>query len=310
MLASVWGWLVTTFSAAGIIAGAGYVCRDPLARFFSKIIETRFEKQMETFKADLRDKENELGQIMSFLVSARRERDSAFQAKRLEAAEILLRLRQAITQLSTLVEYMKILNTDEMLKRGNDKAIADFVKTLIQPFDIDAKLKSLGEINRTLPLLYLSDDTLTKFNIYESIVMSAVMMMQIYTITLPDKKKLIKNDIGLSAKIAEILPATREEFEKRGEGYAYYWSQYFYDEILKSLRNEVSGGSDDISRDAKSIEQLAVDSRRAQLNARMSIQNAGLPETLIKADDFPVDIPAAVSNAPHQPAKGERRKPR
>jgi len=283
MLANVWEWLVTTFSAAGIVAIVGFLFRDALASFFSKVIETRFEKQMETFKAELRDKENELGQIMSFLTSARRERDSALQTKRLEAAEILLRLRQSIGQLSMLVEYMKILNTDELLKKGDDKAISEFAEGLIKPFDVDGVLKSMKEINRTLPQLYLSEETLKIFDAYESIIMNATMMMKVFSIPLSRKADLIKKTDTLSKKIIDILPGAKEGFDKFGESYAYYWSQYFYDEILRSLRNEVAG-TEDTARDAKSIERLALDSRQAQANIRASLESAGLPDSVINSD--------------------------
>ncbi|MFC1456507.1 hypothetical protein GR304_23705 [Microvirga sp. SYSU G3D207] len=64
------------------------------------------------------------------------------------------------------------------------------------------------------------------------------------------------------------------------------WSTYFHDEILRALRREVSG-MDDIARDAKSVQRLALDSRRAQINIRSSLDQIGLPDNLIKLDETP-----------------------
>ena len=50
------------------------------------------------------------------------------------------------------------------------------------------------------------------------------------------------------------------------------------------LRHEVSG-ADDLSRDAKSAEQVALESRQAQINVRLTLQQTGLPDTLIKTDE-------------------------
>ncbi|WP_210254037.1 hypothetical protein [Microvirga arsenatis] len=44
---------------------------------------------------------------------------------------------------------------------------------------------------------------------------------------------------------------------------------------------------DDIARDAKSVQRLALDSRRAQINIRSSLDQIGLPDNLIKLDETP-----------------------
>lgn len=284
-------WLLNLVSVTGVLGATAYVFRDTVAKFFSKVVENRFEKQMETFKAEIRDKEKELDQIMSFLVSARRERDAAIQTKRLEAAEILLRASHSLSQLSMLVEYMKILNGEQILKDADDPKVTEFIETLLKPFDVDEKIKQLGKIDKIVPRLYLSDHSLKVFDAYESIILQAVMMMKLYSIPLRDKGNLI-NAGSLRKTIVELVPGSKDGFDKFGEGYAYYWTKYFQDEILRSLRHEVSG-TDDLTRDTKSIERLALGSRQAQINIRSSLQQAGLPESLIKADES-ASVPSEV----------------
>lgn len=257
--------------------------RDTIAKFFSKAVEHQFEKKIESFKADIRDNERELDQIRSFLVSARRERDSAIQAKRLEAAETLLRARDALSQFTMLVEYMKILNGEQILKYGDDPKVTGLIEALMQPFDVDEKAKLFGKIDRTAPRLYLSDRSLKLFDVYNSIIGQAITMMKLYSIPLRNKADLINPGI-LSEKVIELAPTSKDGFEKFGEGYAYHWLKYFHDEILRSLRHEVSG-ADDLTRDTASIERLALDSRQAQINILSSLEKAGLPDTLIKSEE-------------------------
>lgn len=275
-------WLLGVVTTTGVIAAVGYIFRDTLTRFLSKAVEHGFEKRLEAFKGELRDNEKELEQIRSFLVSARRDHDTALQAKRLEAAEILLRARHSLAQLSLLVEYMKILNMEEMLKAADDPKVTEFIRVLVKPFDIEEKFRQLGVSDKTLPRLYLSEQSLKFFEIYESIMLNAAMMMQLFTVPLRNKGSLIK--VGtLSKAIVEIVPDAKKGFDEFGESYAYYWSTYFHDQILKSLRREISG-VDDLAKATKSAENLALDSRRAQLNVRSSLEAAGLPEKLINAD--------------------------
>lgn len=295
MLSDFWSWLLSVAVSTGLIGAIAYFLRDALGGFFAKAIEHRFERKLEKFKADIRNNEKELEQIRSFLVSSRRERDSAIQSRRLEAAEMLLRARHALAQLSMLVEYMKVLNTEQILNEAADPKIAEFVDLLVKPFDIDEKLKQLGSIDKTYPRLYLSEKSLKAFDAYESIILNAAMMMKFFTINLPKKGRFIKAS-NLSKTIIELVPPSKEGFEKFGEGYAYHWATYFHDEILRALRHEISG-ADDMARDAESAERLVMDSRRAQMNIAASLEQVGLPDTLIKPDENAIRSAAVAENA-------------
>jgi len=283
MSAEFWKWLLSVVTSSGLVGIAAYLMRDTLSKFFTNAVEHRFEKKLEIFRAGIRDNEKELDQIRSFLVSARRDRDSAIQSKRLEAAEALLRARQAFSQLSMLVEYLKFLDTEKILQDADNPKIAEFIGLLLRPFDLDEKLKTIGKIDQTMTRLYLGDNSLKAFDVYSNIIMHAAMMMKLLSVPLPNKGKLIKTG-NLSKAVIEVVPGSKDDFDKWGEGYAYYWSTYFHDEILRSLRHEVSG-ADDIARDTESIQRLALDSRRAQINIRASLEAAGLPDTLIKPDE-------------------------
>lgn len=283
MSAEIWEWLLGVVVSSGVIGTAAYLMRDSIGKLFAKAVEHRFEKRLELFKAGIRDNEKELDQIRSFLVSARRDRDSAIQLKRLEAAEILLRARHALSQFSMLVEYMKILNTEEIFKGADDPKITRFIETLLKPFDIDEKIKTLGTIDHTLPRLYLGERTLKAYDAYSIIITHAAMMMRLFSIPMRNKDGLIKTG-SLSKAVIDLVPDSKDGFDKWGEGFAYHWSTYFHDEILRFLRHEVSG-ADDATRDKKSIERLALDSRRAQNNIRTSLKEIGLPDTLIKPEE-------------------------
>jgi len=272
-------WLLGVVAASGLVGVFGYLFKDTLAKFFSKAVEHRFEKRLEAFKGELRDNEKELEQIRSFLVSARRDHDTALQAKRLDAAEALLRARDHLAQLSLLVEYMKLLNTEEILRDADDPKVAEFVETLIKPLDIDEKFKQLGALDKTLFRLYLSDRSLKAFDAYQLIIMSAAMVLKILAVPVRDKANLMKAG-GLSKIVIELVPGSKEGFEKFGEGFAYHWATYFHDQVLTSLRHEISG-ADDLAKAAKSAEVLAIDSRRAQMNVRSTLEEKGLPEKLI-----------------------------
>lgn len=283
MFSELWHWLLGVVTSASLISAVAYFLRDTIVRFLTRKIEYRFEKRLETFKAEIRENERELEQIREFLVSSRKYRDSAIQSKRLEAAEALLRARHTVAQLSMLVEYMKILNTKEIAKDSDNPKVGEFIDTLAKPFDIKSRIKTFGEIDKTIPRLYLSDRSLKVFDVYEQIILQAAITMMLLSMPLRDKSSFF-NLGALSNKIIELVPSSKEGFDQFGEGYAYYWATYFHDEILRTLCHEVSG-VDDISKDTESVKQLALDSRRAQIDIRSTLEQIGLPDNLIKQSE-------------------------
>lgn len=272
-------WVLGVATSAGAIALVVYLTRGTLMRFFTRSVEHHFERKLEAFKSDIRDNEKELEQIRSFLVSARRDRDLALQAKRIEAAESMMLARKALSEFSMLVEYMKRLNTDEILKKGDDPKIIEFINLIIKPINIDEKLKSYGLFDKTLFNLYLGEETIKTFEAYEMIMINAATMMKIFSMPL-NKKETIFNKSNMGKVVIEAAPLSKEGFEKFGDEYAYHWSDYFYAEILKALRKELHG-TDNMEKDTKSATRLALDSRSAQLIIRKTLDSVGLSDTLL-----------------------------
>ncbi|MCL8608936.1 hypothetical protein KUA00_03925 [Proteus mirabilis] len=283
MFSDFWSWILSVAISTGLVGVIGYFLRDTLSVFFAKSVEHKFDRKLENFKAESRNNEKELEQIRTFLVSAYRERDSMIQTKKLEAAEILLRARHELSQLSILVEYMKILNTERILDNKGDPKITEFINLLIKPFDLDEKIKQLGCFDKTYPRLYLTDKSLKLYDAYEGIILNAAIMMKLFSLNLSNRSDFIKES-QLSEKIIELVPPSKDGFKQFGEAYSYHWATHFYNEILRSLRHEISG-ADDLNRDAESAERLGINSRRAQMSIFASLEQVGLPDTLIKPDE-------------------------
>ncbi len=275
-------WLFGLAANAGIIAICAYLFRDALFKFVSKNIDLHFEKRLEGFKAELRNNESELQHIRSALLSARRDHDNALQAKRLQAAEDMLRIRHALAQFSLLIEYMKVLDTDAMLKDGGDPKTYELVDALLKPVKVEEKLKRLGEIDQTLMRLYLSEKSLKTFETYSCIIATATMMMQTFIVRSRDKTFVIEAGY-LSKIVIEQVPGSKEGFEKWGDWYAYYWATYFYNQILHDLRHEISG-VDDREKELGYIENSALDARQSQEYVLSKLTAGGLSNSLIRKE--------------------------
>lgn len=274
-------WILTSLVSASALGAAAYFLRELISRYFMRSIEFQFEQKLEAIRSQIRTDEQELDQMRSFVLSAKRERDSAFQNKKIEAAETLLSARAVLAKFSIAVVYMKILNVENILADGDNPKITELIRSLAEPLKIDETMEQYGKLNRHQAYLFLGDRSIKVFDAYESTIVHAAMMLKFLSIPLKDKSKAIKRDPFLSKKIVDLLPSTAASFEKWGESHAYYWTDYLYEEILKELRRDLSG-VDDVLRDLNSIEDLAVSSRQAQAKVRASLSALGLSEDLVK----------------------------
>ena len=277
-----------------VLTFAGYLLRETLAKYFSKSVEHRFEKKLEDAKAEIRAKERiidaqfsakekELNHITEFLSSLRRERNSLLQAKRIQAAELVLRACNVYAQLSMAAEMMKILNVDEISKNPEDAKIKQVFQVIVSSLKIDEKLAAVSELDHVLPMLYLNARAHSCFDAHKTVTMHAVALMQCMSMGVDTKNMFVKD--ALRKQVEKIAPATKEGFDKYGESYAYYSLPYLYDETVKALRDVVNGVEQD-SDDLATVKSLTIGSLVTQTEVRRSV--AALPEKLkIKDADLP-----------------------
>ncbi|EGT5668500.1 hypothetical protein AGJ44_06370 [Cronobacter dublinensis subsp. dublinensis] len=283
MLNEILKWIVSVLTSATVMGAILYFTRSSLTKFIGKSIEHRFEKKLENFKAEIRENEKEIEQIRAFMSSARRERDSALQAKRFEAAEALMRMRQFLGQLNIFVEYLKMLNMEEILKKRDDPKIHQFINDLTRHADIDGKLATYAAFDKTITELYLSERVRKIFEVYQSVIMNATITMKLLSMPglkiIPD---IFKKD-ELKSMIIELVPSAKPGFDKFGDNHAYYWLNYFHNEISQELRSELLGISS-MSKDTEAAAQLATDSRQALIKVKESLKKIGLSEEFINSD--------------------------
>lgn len=281
MLYEFMKWFLGVLTSTGLIVWFGYLMRDSLGRYVSKTIEHKFNKKLESFKSELREGERDIEQIRAYLSSARSSRDAALQSKKFDAAEKMIQARRYLLSFNVIIQYMQILNIDELLKRGDNPNVIEFLEGITKPLNLEQRSKDYHEMDKDTLKLYLSENTINVFEVYERIIFRAIAQLQILAIPLPNKPNLLKEG-DLSKKIIEFIPSSKESFENHGENYVYYFADYFYSLILIELRKELVG-VDSMARDLDSAEKLALDFQRTQLNVRTYLREHGLSEGLINS---------------------------
>ena len=99
----------------------------------------------------------------------------------------------------------------------------------------------------------------------------------------PDQVSDFMTYESLVKKIIEFIPSSKDGFETYGDNYVFYWSDYFYKEVLKQLRNELIGDSN-MAKDTELAAKLAIDFRDAQQIVKESLGKYGLSEELMNSN--------------------------
>lgn len=273
MLTNMPDWIVDPLLTSTILAIAAFIFRGPLSSLFLKAVEYRFEKRLQDDRALSLANEKELEAIRSFLASRHIERQSMLEIKRLEAAEQMMKAAHVLSSLIVCVEVMKVIRIDKVSASPSSKII-EFFKVIDASMGIEEILKSYKEYDRTNARLYLSDGTLNCFDTYTTIVSYAALYVRAMSQGL-DVASILKTD-ALSKKVIAASPHSKEGFEEYGEGYAFYWAQYFHDRMVASLRVEVSG-EENAHRDTATIAKITASSLHAQMEARRLASLSNLP---------------------------------
>lgn len=222
-------------SLTGILLGIGIIFRESIINYIAEKISKENLKEIEKLKSSIRLQENarrDLSQQVSDIYSSQ---NALLFAKKLEAAEDLLKARQSLARYQILTQYMQVFDTSKILSTNDTKTVSLF-KDLMKPFD--GKLDGF-KVDKTKPELFLGVKSLKAFEIYEQIILQAHITMNILSLDIERKDKLIKKDSKLSQLIIEYIPTSKEGFDRYGENYAYYWTKYFYDEIRNAVREEI-----------------------------------------------------------------------
>lgn len=272
-------WLAGVFASSGIVSAAGYIFRDSIGRFITKAIEHKYDKKIEQFKSDIRGGESEIAQIRTYISSARSARDSVFQAKKIEAAEELIKIRRFLYQFNMGILYFQTLKIDELFKQLDDPKVKNFVNEMLQPIQLESRLAEYNTLDKDTPKLYLNDKIVKVFDIFESITMLGAAKLRMLEIGVKGSAHIVSSD-ELVSKIKDHYPDSKKGFEKIGWIYMFQLHDYFYNEIFNEIRGELLGNVN-MERDTELAAKLVLDFRDTQQMVKDNIDKYGISKEFI-----------------------------
>lgn len=250
--------LQSTFFLTVSILTVAYLCRQLIEprlkasvqhEFDQKleVIRADFRKSEESFKADLRAKENQIAALQNGALSGMLSRQAALDKRRLEAIDQLWGGIETLFPFKVATMFMKTIDFDKALRKAAEDPRARDLFSQIAP-KLDPKSIPKLDVHRARP--FVSEIAWALFSAYQAIVGYATMQLHIL-------KTGVSIDVldpdAVSKLVLTALPHYSEYVELHGpKGYSHIVEPLEV-ELLKELQRMLSGEDSD----RKSIEQAA-----------------------------------------------------
>lgn len=138
---------ISTLGSTGILIGMGYLFKDVIFKYYEKRIALNFEKALENFKSEIRQKEKNLEEelkrkdselifIRDSLMNLKKEKLSALNSKRLVAYENMYDTLKFYNQTAALVNMLKVLDLNKALDNKYKQGFQTISETLFESFGI------------------------------------------------------------------------------------------------------------------------------------------------------------------------------
>jgi hypothetical protein len=193
-----------------------------------------------------------------------------------------------MSKLTIGVEFLKALNLEELAKKPAEPSVNQMMEVFLSPIKADDVFEELKDCDISASRLYLEENTLALFGAYTSIVTYAISVLKVLSI--PNGGFDLLNQGKLREKVEKLVPASKGGFEKYGESYAFYWVQYFYDEIENALRAEALGRNSD-ELDVEKAHSVARGSLEIQAKLESFRTNNEIPEDIFYDEGGAPDLP-------------------
>jgi len=249
--------------AAALVFAVGWLARTAIAERLKGSVQHEFNERLEAVKADfkerearlqadlkaqdtrlqaeLRGKDQQLQLLQSGVLSARAARQTALNARRLDAIDALWASFNELAQLRVLAQFMQVIKYEEALAHAADHEKTRFYfaeMAKIASVDGD-KLKMLAGRTPWKARLYVSEAAWKLFSTYQGVL--HVLLMRLKQLEIGMGKDFTKID-EIVAAVKVALPHQASFLnENGGDRLAYIVEELgaaFERELLSMLRDE------------------------------------------------------------------------
>lgn len=191
----------------------------------------------------------------------------------------MIKIRRFLYQFNMGILLFRTLKIDELSKQIDDPKVKGFVNSMLQPIQLEARMTEYNALDKDTPKLYLNDNIVKAFGIFESITMVGAARLRMLEIGVSEKNIFTSSE-ELVSKIKKYHPDSQVGFEKNGSDYMFQLYDYFYNEVFNEIRRELLGGVN-MERDTELAVKLILDFRDAQQKVKDNIDKYGISKEFV-----------------------------
>lgn len=249
--------------AAALVLAVGWLARTAIAERLKGSVQHEFKERLEAVKADfkerearlqadlkaqdtrlqseLRGKDQQLQLLQSGVLSARAARQTALNARRLDAIDALWASFNELAPLRVLAQFMQVIKYDAALTHAaGDEKTRSYFAQMAKVASVDGEnLKALAGRSPWKARLYVSDEAWRLFKTYQGVL--HVLLMRLKQLESGLGKDFTKVDEAI-AEVKAALPHHASFLdEDGGDRLAYLVTELgeaFERELMSMLRDE------------------------------------------------------------------------
>lgn len=219
-------WFFSTLGSTGILIGIGYLSKDVIFKYYEKKIALNFEKELESFKSEIRVKEksledelkrkdSELIFIRDSLMNLRKERLTAFNSKKLVAYESMYETLKFYNQTAALINMLKVFDLTKAVDKRYKQSFQQISETLFNGFGIQKIISEMNSKDEKYFQLYLNNKILENFKRFKEISVHSILLINLLKMGLLEEE--ILNHDYLLKSIIELVPSAEKGFKEYGD---------------------------------------------------------------------------------------------
>lgn len=251
--------LISPTITLALVGGIGYLARDIISNYFASRLDLKIKSDLAALESRLRESEASSQTFRQFALANLGKNEDLLIERRIRAAEAVWTDAVSLQKHRYLVEFLKVLNVEELEKDIHRKDYQEFINNLTPNLAPD-KLKL--EFSSATHRPFLSPLAWASFSAYVAIYSIPLIVFVTLRSGMKIGSSINKGDYGRI--IAPIVPEALEDVRENGVLRVLHYIDKVEELLLAELKESISGkeSSDEANKRARAIIE-AVEAARA-----------------------------------------------
>lgn len=242
-------WL-PALTTTTLLGGALWLARSLIFTRLKNSVKNEFDSKLEVLRSELKSKEAQIESLRSGAMSGLITRQGALYQRKLEAIDQIWGAVKELDKAKHISSTMAILEFEACVKESaRNPNFRTFIDTVGGNFDP----KSLNLSGAALARPFITPLAWAYYSAFSTVIMSAVMKMQVLKIGVDDAEKILRSDYP-NKLLKTVLPSRSAYIDEHGSSVHHYLLDEIEELLLFELKNIQDGNEADMDNAKRAAE--------------------------------------------------------